>query len=59
MHRCNERRWLSVGHEAHPASLAWLDKSCREESNKLKKAGGAQDDLSHEEDGDKDDDRDG
>jgi hypothetical protein len=50
--RCNKHRRLSVGQEAHPASLAKSDESCREESNKFKEAGGAQDDLSHEEDND-------
>ncbi len=40
--------------QCHPASMALLDESYREESNKCKEARGAQDDLSNEEDEDKD-----
>jgi hypothetical protein len=38
----------------HPASMALSDKLYREESNKCKEAGGAQDDLFDKEDNDKD-----
>jgi hypothetical protein len=50
--------------QRHPASMALSDELYREESNKCKEAGGAQDNLSNEEDNnkdigeDKDDDRD-
>ena len=46
------------GSQRHPASMALLDELYREESNKCKEAGGAQDDLSNEEDDDKDNDKD-
>jgi hypothetical protein len=36
------------GSQCHPASIALLDKSYREESNRCKEAGGAQDNLSDE-----------
>ncbi len=42
------------GSQRHPASMASWDKSYREESNRCKEAGGAQDDLSDKEDNDKD-----
>jgi hypothetical protein len=40
--------------QCHPASMALLDKSYREESNRCKEAGGAQDNLSNKEDDNKD-----
>jgi hypothetical protein len=52
------------GLQHHPASMALSDELYREESNKCKEAGGAQDDLSNKEDNnedideDKDDNRD-
>ena len=52
------------GSQRHPASMALSDESYREESNRCKEAGGVQDNLSDEEednkdiDKEKDDDRD-
>jgi hypothetical protein len=42
------------GLQCHPASMALSDKLYREESNRCKENGGAQDDLSNEEDNNKD-----